>query len=66
METEELVQFGPRLNLLTSSLHCDPLAKTPYHKYVPVRIQPLVQAVPVEDEQADGTDVQNTPFLRSF
>ncbi len=41
METEELVQIGPRLNLLTSSLHCDPLAKTPYHKYVPVRVQPL-------------------------
>jgi anaerobic selenocysteine-containing dehydrogenase len=42
METEELVQFGPRLNLLTSSLHCDPLAKTPYHKYVPVRVQRLI------------------------
>ncbi len=39
LETEEMVQVGPRLNLLTSSLHCDPLAKTPYHKYVPVRVE---------------------------
>jgi anaerobic selenocysteine-containing dehydrogenase len=31
---------GPRINLLTSSDHCDPIAKTPYHKYVPVRLRP--------------------------
>ncbi len=42
LETEELVQVGPRLNGLTSLLHCDPLAKTPYHKYVPVRVQSLM------------------------
>lgn len=30
---------GPQLNRLTSSEHCDPLAKTPFHKYVPVSIR---------------------------
>ncbi|MCP4203455.1 MAG: molybdopterin-dependent oxidoreductase [bacterium] len=34
-------QNGPRINRLTSSDHCDPIAKTPYHKYVPVRLVPL-------------------------
>jgi anaerobic selenocysteine-containing dehydrogenase len=29
---------GPQLNMLTSSDHCDPLTKTPFHKYVPIRI----------------------------
>ncbi len=29
---------GPQLNLLTPSHHCDPLTKTPYHKFVPVKI----------------------------
>lgn len=29
---------GPQLNRLTSSAHCDPLARTPYHKHVPVTI----------------------------
>ncbi|MEM7535012.1 MAG: molybdopterin dinucleotide binding domain-containing protein [Chloroflexota bacterium] len=38
LETEELVQHGPRVNELTSSDWCDPIAKTPYHKYVPVRV----------------------------
>lgn len=40
-ETEEMIQFGPWLNLLTSSRHSYPIAKTPYHKYVPVHILPL-------------------------
>ncbi|ENX35214.1 hypothetical protein F889_00881 [Acinetobacter colistiniresistens] len=31
--------IGPQLNRLTSSQHCDPLSKTPYHKYVPVRLE---------------------------
>jgi anaerobic selenocysteine-containing dehydrogenase len=30
--------IGPELNMLTSSSHCEPLTKTPYHKYVPVKI----------------------------
>ncbi|MEP6864286.1 MAG: molybdopterin-dependent oxidoreductase [Deltaproteobacteria bacterium] len=30
---------GPQINRLTSSEHCDPLARTPYHKHVPVTIR---------------------------
>lgn len=30
---------GPALNELTSSGHCDPFTKTPYHKYVPVNLE---------------------------
>lgn len=33
--------IGPELNRLTSTQHCDPLSKTPYHKYVPVRLERL-------------------------
>lgn len=29
---------GPQLNMLTPSDHCDPLTKTPYHKFVPVKL----------------------------
>jgi anaerobic selenocysteine-containing dehydrogenase len=29
---------GPELNRLTSSAHHDPIARTPFHKFVPVRI----------------------------
>jgi anaerobic selenocysteine-containing dehydrogenase len=29
---------GPELNRLTRGDHCDPLSRTPFHKYVPVRI----------------------------
>jgi len=32
---------GPQLNRLTASEHCDPLARTPYHKHVPVQIRPV-------------------------
>jgi anaerobic selenocysteine-containing dehydrogenase len=31
---------GPEVNRLTASGHCDPLAKTPYHKHVPARVRP--------------------------
>ncbi|MGZ3419796.1 MAG: molybdopterin dinucleotide binding domain-containing protein, partial [Polyangiales bacterium] len=30
---------GPELNRLTASDHCDPLARTPYHKHVPVTVR---------------------------
>ncbi|MCY6411123.1 molybdopterin-dependent oxidoreductase [Acinetobacter sp. VNH17] len=33
--------IGPQINRLTSTRHCDPLSKTPYHKYVPVRLERL-------------------------
>lgn len=32
---------GPAVNELTDADRCDALAKTPFHKYVPVRIRPL-------------------------
>jgi anaerobic selenocysteine-containing dehydrogenase len=32
--------IGPALNRLTSTGHCDPFSKTPYHKYVPVHVVP--------------------------
>ena len=31
---------GPAINELTSAAHCDDLAKTPFHKHIPVRIRP--------------------------
>jgi len=31
--------IGPQLNRLTASEHCDPLARTPYHKHVPVSVR---------------------------
>jgi anaerobic selenocysteine-containing dehydrogenase len=36
-----LRQNGPSINELTDAARCDPLAKTPHHKYVPVRLAPL-------------------------
>jgi anaerobic selenocysteine-containing dehydrogenase len=30
--------IGPALNRLTSSEHCDPFSKTPYHKHIPVQV----------------------------
>jgi len=38
---KHLKQNGPKINSLTSSEHCDPIAKTPYHKYVPIQIKAL-------------------------
>ncbi|MET0071232.1 MAG: molybdopterin-dependent oxidoreductase [Candidatus Thiodiazotropha sp.] len=34
------IQNGPKINMLTALGHCDPISKTPYHKYVPVHIHP--------------------------
>ncbi|VAX32989.1 Molybdopterin-binding oxidoreductase [4Fe-4S] cluster binding and molybdopterin cofactor binding site containing [hydrothermal vent metagenome] len=39
---EQMKQSGPSINQLTSANHCDATAKTPYHKYVPVRLQPML------------------------
>ena len=33
--------IGPQLNMLTPSSHCEPLTKTPFHKYLPVKIVKL-------------------------
>lgn len=38
-QSGERVARGPAINALTWSEHCDPLAKTPYHKTVPVRLR---------------------------
>ena len=38
--------LGPNVNRLTSTAHCDPFTRTPYHKHVPVTIRPA-GAVPV-------------------
>jgi anaerobic selenocysteine-containing dehydrogenase len=35
--------IGPQLNMLTSSNHCDAFTKTPFHKYVPVKIIKLAE-----------------------
>jgi anaerobic selenocysteine-containing dehydrogenase len=32
--------IGPAVNRLTATDHCDALSKTPFHKYVPVRVSP--------------------------
>lgn len=36
--------IGPAINRLTSSTHCDPLIRTPLHKYVPVRLRKVQTA----------------------
>jgi len=35
----ELKQDGPSINELTASDHCDPIAKTPFHKHVAVSLE---------------------------
>ena len=37
----ERLNNGPRVNALTDSRHCDPIAATPYHKHVAVRLERL-------------------------
>lgn len=34
------VTVGPRLNLITDCDDCDPIARTPYHKNVAIRVEP--------------------------
>ncbi|MEM8995700.1 MAG: molybdopterin dinucleotide binding domain-containing protein, partial [Acidobacteriota bacterium] len=38
---EDESQYGPAVNELTDAARCDTVAKTPFHKYVPVRITAL-------------------------
>ncbi|MBI2425835.1 MAG: molybdopterin-dependent oxidoreductase [Candidatus Hydrogenedentes bacterium] len=49
-EPDALYLAGPRINDLTASDHCDAIAKTPFHKYVPVRLVP----VPVAEHAAQA------------
>jgi anaerobic selenocysteine-containing dehydrogenase len=37
----ERLSNGPRVNALTDSSNCDPIAATPYHKHVAVRLEKL-------------------------
>lgn len=46
---ERLVN-GPRINLLTSGTHRDPIAGTPYHKHVNVRLRPAPAAEALASE----------------
>ena len=39
--TNERLSNGPRVNVLTESGNCDPIAATPYHKHVAVRLERL-------------------------
>ncbi len=36
--------IGPQLNMITPSSHCETFTKTPFHKYLPVKITKLVEA----------------------
>ncbi len=38
------VTVGPRLNLITDCDDCDPIARTPYHKNVAIRVEPATVA----------------------
>ena len=39
MRYKDSAPLGPEINRITASAECDPWSRTPYHKYVPVRIQ---------------------------
>jgi hypothetical protein len=61
---EEHIVAGPRINLLTASDDCDPIAATPHHKNVAVRFIPLNGA---EAERAEALSrrtrlVEAAPF----
>lgn len=43
MRYKDSAPIGPELNKLTSADHCDPLSRTPFHKYVPVAINGIVE-----------------------
>ena len=42
---------GPRINLLTAGDDCDPIAATPYHKNVRVRLRPATAAEAADAEE---------------
>ena len=37
--------ISPQINRLTVAAHCEPLSKTPYHKYVRVEIEKAARKV---------------------
>ena len=52
---------GPRINIITSSDDCDPIAATPYHKNVQVRLAPLDPASAAEAEANSVRALAATP-----
>lgn len=38
--------IGPELNRLTAGSHCETFTRTPFHKYLPVKLEPIVPAPP--------------------
>jgi anaerobic selenocysteine-containing dehydrogenase len=47
----ERLSNGPRINALTDSRNCDPVAGTPYHKHVAVRLEKLTAAEAAASEE---------------
>jgi anaerobic selenocysteine-containing dehydrogenase len=47
----ERLSNGPRINALTDSRNCDPVAGTPYHKHVAVRLEKLTPAEAAASEE---------------
>lgn len=46
------VTIGPRLNMITSTDDCDPIARTPHHKNVAIRVElPSAEEVRFHEEQ---------------
>ena len=62
-EGDERRVSGPRINFLTSAQDCDPLAKTPYHKTVPVRVKAL--ALPAHMSPQARTSVSEPEDARA-
>jgi anaerobic selenocysteine-containing dehydrogenase len=56
---EGQVVAGPRLNILTASEDCDPIAATPHHKNVRVRLTPL-------DPESTAEAEANSAALRAM
>jgi len=54
LENGEMVQIGPRINMLTASDDCDPITDTPYHKNVAASL-----SVATNEEAALGEDASN-------
>jgi anaerobic selenocysteine-containing dehydrogenase len=47
----ERLSNGPRINALTDSRNCDPVAGTPYHKHVAVRLEKLTVSEAAASEE---------------
>lgn len=42
MRYQDSEPIGPQVNRLTTLAHCEPLTRTPMHKYVPARVEKIV------------------------